>query len=91
MKESDGMVPDQDPLKNEIEANYDYLMRNLGKFMERESGRYAAIRHQKVLGFFDDPFEAVSAARAASGDGLYSVQQVTDGAVWLGTYANTAN
>ena len=71
----------------EIAHNYDFLMRNLANFMPEHHGQYATIRHQQIIGFFDDPLEAVQAGRDASEDGLYSVQEVTDQFVELGVYA----
>lgn len=73
--------------KEEIARNYDYLMRNLARFMLEQAGRYATISHQRIVGFYDDPLDAARAGRGASGDGLYSIQEVTDQPVDLGIYA----
>jgi hypothetical protein len=50
-------------------------------------GKFALIRHQSIVNYFDTPLDAVTAARQF-GDQMYSVQQVTDSPVNLGFYSH---
>lgn len=80
-------MPTSPEQQAEIERKYDFLMRNLAQFLPRHEGRYAAPRHQRVIGFFDDPFDARLAGKKASADGLFSIQEVTAEPIELGVYA----
>jgi hypothetical protein len=89
MSANGGMTMSDADRNEEIARNYDFLQRNLARFMPDQAGRFALLSHQQVLGFFDDAFEAVQAGRRSASDGLYSVQEVTDRPVELGVYANS--
>lgn len=78
----------QDPLRAEIEANYDFFQRSLGTLLATHHGQYALLKSRSVVGFYDDPFEADVAGERAFPDKLYSIQQVTAEPVELGIYAN---
>jgi len=80
-----------DALSREVDQNYDYFQRNLAQFLDREKGRYALLRHRKVLGFFDEPGEAAALASRRFPDDLFSIQEVTTLSVDLGLYSYAAN
>jgi hypothetical protein len=80
-------MPTSTEQRAEIERNYDFLMRNLAQFLPEQEGRYAALRNQQVLGFFDDPYDAHLAGKAAAENGFFSIQEVTDEPIELGVYA----
>ena len=78
---------DNEALSQEVDQNYDYFQRHIASYMPRERGRFALIRHRKVIGFFDDPGEAAQEGAKRFKDDIYSIQEVTDAPVDLGLYS----
>lgn len=77
-----------DRLDIEIDANYDFFRRNLKDFIAEHHHRYAVLREQRVVDFFDEVADADRAARAAFPDGLYSIQPVIDAPIDLGFFSH---
>ncbi len=77
----------EDERDAEIAGNYDYLMRNLARFMPEHHRQYALLKDRNVLGFYDDPLDASIAGQSIPGNGHYSIQEVTDEPIFPGVYA----
>lgn len=77
---------DRNELSREVDRNYDYFQRHISSYLPQESGRFALIRHQEVIGFFDDPGEAAREGAKRFNDGIFSIQEVTDAPIDLGLY-----
>ncbi len=74
-------------LAAEVEHNYDFFQRNMSEYLPKQFGRYALLRHCKIIGFFDNATEAEERGEQFS-DGLYSIQLVDPEPVNLGLYSN---
>jgi hypothetical protein len=72
--------------QREIERNRDFFLNELPKLLPERRGKYALLRNEKIIGFFDTPNDAVTAARQFD-DQMYSIQQVTDLPVNLGFFS----
>ncbi len=76
-----------DARQAEIENNLKFFLGELPKLMAQK-GKFALIRHQKLINFFDTPMDALKAATALYPDKLFSIQQVTDAPTDLGYYSH---
>jgi hypothetical protein len=81
------MTNDHAPRKQEeIDRNLAFFLEQLPKILTDYGGKFALIRHKKIVGYYDTALDAVSSATQLYPDGMYSVQQVTNVAVNLGIY-----
>lgn len=78
-------------LSREVDQNYDYFQRRIASYMTDQRGRYALVRHCKVIDFFDDPGEAAREGSKRFADSIFSIQEVTDAPIDLGLYSYAAN
>jgi hypothetical protein len=76
----------KDPRKQEIEQNLAFFLKELPTLLATHRGKFALLRHQQIINYFDTPQDAVTAAKQYD-DQLYSIQQVTDTAVNLGYFS----
>lgn len=65
-------------LKSEIEANYDFFQRNLGKFLKTHRGQFALLHNRRVEGYFARPSDAYRRGLALYSDGNFSIQEVDE-------------
>lgn len=70
--------------KLEIDGNYDFFQRKLGKLLPHREGQFALIRHEEIVDFFDGPGSAYRAGLARFPDHLFSIQLVSSEPVELG-------
>ena len=78
-----------DPIRQEIEKNYQAFQSLLPTLLTQHPGKFALMRDRKVVEFFDTPRDAyVTGQRLFSNDHLFSVQEVTESAVDLGYYSH---
>lgn len=82
---------DHAALSREVDQNYDYFQRHIASYLPRETGRYALLRHQKVIGFFDDPGVAAAEGAKRFADNIFSIQEVTSAPIDLGLYSYAAH
>jgi hypothetical protein len=78
-------------LHREIEGNFDFFQRNLAQWLTSEAGRYALLRHQQAICFFDKPDAADSYGQSHFGDGLFSIQRVIAEPVELGLFSDATH
>lgn len=76
-----------EPLKVEVDRNYDFFQRNLSRYLADQAGKYALLKSAAVIDFFEGPGEAYREGLRRFSDGLFSVQQVTNEPVELGFYS----
>ena len=77
-----------DPVqRREIDANYDFLQRQLATVLPERRGQYALIKSCRFEGFYDKPGEAYREALARFDDELFSIQEVTDQPLQLGFFS----
>ncbi|MEJ7932657.1 hypothetical protein WG907_00085 [Sphingobium sp. AN558] len=79
------------PLTSEIDANYDYFMRNLAKFLVDHKGQYVLLKDRDVVSFFDEPGTAYRFGRSKFVDGVFSIQEVIEEPIDLGFFSHVAN
>jgi hypothetical protein len=77
----------QQTRQQEIERNLAFFLGQLPNIPAVQAGKYALIRHQNIIGYFDTPLDAIVAARQYD-DRIYSIQQVTNSAVNLGFFSH---
>lgn len=70
--------------RREIDANHDFLQRQLASILPAHRGQYALIRSCRFEGFFEKPGEAYRAGLSRFNDRLFSIQEVTDEPLHLG-------
>lgn len=78
---------DRQQLADEVDRNYDFFQRHMSSYLPRERGRYALLRHGKVIGFYEGA-DAAEERGEQFGDGLYSIQLVDPAPVNLGAFSN---
>jgi hypothetical protein len=73
--------------RKEIEKNFSFFLSQLPNITQTQRGRYALLRHEEIVGFFDTALDALQAGKTAYPDGIFSIQQVTDTPINLGYYS----
>lgn len=86
-----GSAMDHTALSREVDQNYDYFQRYITSYLPEQIGRYALLRHQEVIGFFDDPGEAAREGARRFSDNIFSIQEVSTAPIDLGLYSYAAN
>lgn len=76
-----------DPKSEEVEKNFSAFQKLLPSIIGSHAGKYAVLRNQNVIEYFDTVGDAVTYARDHYEDGLYSVQKVTDQIENLGYFS----
>jgi hypothetical protein len=66
-----------DRQREQVDLNYDVLMRKLSELLPDHQDEYALMRDGEIVGLFGTPTQALLAATAQFPDGLFSIQQVT--------------
>lgn len=74
------------PKDREIERNYHYFKSQVDDLMAEHEGAFALLRHQEIVSYHFDFFDAVLAGRKTYDDGLYSVQEVTTTPEFIGAF-----
>ncbi|MFI4976371.1 MAG: hypothetical protein ACHP84_17695 [Caulobacterales bacterium] len=72
----------------EVEKNYSAFQRQLPELMVTHAGKFAVLRHAKIVDFFDTLSDAARYAARVYPDGMFSVQEVTGHVVNLGFYSH---
>lgn len=75
----------------EIDKNLKSFLSQLPKIAQTQRGRFALLRHQDIVAFFDTAVDALQAGKTAYDDGMFSIQQVTDTPVNLGYYSHAVS
>jgi hypothetical protein len=82
---------DHKALSREVDRNYDFFQRHIAAYLPEQTGRYALLRDQKVIGFYDDPGEAAAEGAKRFKDNIFSIQEVSTAPIDLGLYSYAAN
>ena len=75
----------------EVDANYDFFLRQLHDYAESHAGQYALLKNRSIVEFFDKPGDAYRYARETFNDGLFSIQEVTEEPIDLGFFSHVGN
>ena len=74
--------------RKEISGNLEFFLRELPNLLPLHRDKFALLRHQKIVGYYETVTDAVSAANTLYPDEIFSVQQVTDTAADAGFYSH---
>ena len=80
-----------DAQSQEVDRNYDAFVRQLATILDAHRDQLALMRDGKIVGFFDTVNGALKAADERFGDGLWSIQEVTDEPIDLGFWSHAGN
>ena len=73
--------------QKEIDQNLESFMKELPQLLPAHNGKYALLRHRKIVAYYDTVSDAVSVGNQSYPDKLFSVQQVIQSATDLGYYS----
>ncbi len=76
-----------DSHQDQIRKNYEAFAKKLPTLSEEQRGKFALMRDQEIIAFFDTAADASIAGGKLYQDGLFSVQEVTGSSINLGFYS----
>jgi hypothetical protein len=71
------------PLQQEVDKNFEAFQKELPK-LSAHQGKFALMRHGKIINFYDTLADAVSTGNSVYDDKIFSVQRVTSAPTDLG-------
>lgn len=74
-----------------VDRNFDAFKKRLPELLEKQRGKYALLRHEEIVGFYETVSDAHTAGQQIYSDGLFSIQQVTDTPIDLGFYSHAVH
>ena len=74
--------------EREIDQNYQFFVGHVGKLLPQHEGRYALLRHASFVEAYTSVLEAINQGHSRFGDGVFSVQEVTDKPLDLGFFSH---
>ena len=80
----EGAVPSRQEI---VDRNFESFQKELPELLKTHRGKYALIRDEKVVEFFDSVRDALIYGRDNFSDEAYSVQKVTDTPEDLGYFS----
>jgi len=83
-----GLVIDR---QDEIDRNLAFFLKALPGLPVALMGKYALLRHQTIIDYYDTLPDALKVAHSLYSDKIFSVQQVTDAAAELGFYSHAVH
>lgn len=78
---------DLDPHSLEVDANYDFLQRNLATLLAQHAGEYALLKSCEIVGYYAKPGSAYDEGIRRFPDGIFSIQEITDEPLHLGFWS----
>ncbi|MBI1320036.1 MAG: hypothetical protein GC168_13990 [Candidatus Hydrogenedens sp.] len=79
---------DRSVLDSEIRRNYETFQTLLVSLLETDRGRFCLLRNGAVVEKFDTASDAHKAGQRLFGDGLFSIQEITDTVADLGYFSH---
>ena len=74
--------------QEEVDRNFAFFSAELPNLLIHQRGRFALIREQKIIGFYDTALDALTSAQQLYGDGLFSIQKVSEEVIDLGFFSH---
>lgn len=78
----------QKEIQAEVDRNFKVFQKLLPTLDPANREKFALMKDGKILGFYSSAEDARVAASSFIKDGVYSIQQVTDGVINLGFYTD---
>jgi hypothetical protein len=66
----------RDKIQKEVDLNYEFFTKELSKLLLKHLDKYALLRHQAIIKYFDSFEDAKKYAKKTYSDRLYSIQKV---------------
>lgn len=85
------MIPDRNARQTEVDRNLEAFRSRLPELLSTHPGKYALIRNQEIIGFFDTLVDALLAGQKLYTDQMFSIQQVTETTVDLGFFSHAVH
>lgn len=74
--------------QHEIQRNFEAFQSEVGALVSEHRGKFALMRDAEVTELFENLGDAVSAGHSRFGDGMFSIQEVTDRPLDLGFFSH---
>jgi hypothetical protein len=74
--------------QTEIDQNLEFFLREMPNLPAAAAGKFALLRHQKIIDYYDTILDALKVGNAQYEDKIFSVQQVTTHIADLGFYSH---
>ena len=78
-------------LQNAVDKNFTAFLQMLPELLQSHPNKFALLRNEKVIEFFDTARDAMIHGAERFDDGLYSVQEVTDTKADLGYFSHAVH
>jgi len=77
--------------QEEIDLNLEFFLKELPGLPAALRGKYALLRHQAIVEYYDTILDALKAANSSYPDRMFSIQEVTSDAVDLGIFSHAVH
>ena len=74
--------------EEEVENNFIFFQDKLKNILPENRGKFALIKNQEIVDFFETREDASKAGRIAYQDKIFSIQEVTEEVIDLGYYSH---
>ncbi len=81
----------KDIKRQEIEKNFAFFELVLPEYTESHGGRYALLRHEEIIDFYDTVRDAYTTGVRNYKDGLFSIQKVDPRPIDLGVFSHAVH
>jgi len=85
------LAPDRNARQIEVDRNLESFRGKLPELLRTHPGKFALMRHQEIVDFFDTLIDALIAGQKLYSDQLFSVQQVTEASIDLGFFSHAVH
>jgi hypothetical protein len=82
------VVPDRSARQAEVDRNLDVFRKQLPELLQTHPGKFALMRHQEIVDYFDTLTDALVAGQKLYSDQQFSIQEVTESSVDLGFFSH---
>ena len=77
--------------QEEVDRNFAFFQTELGNLLPKHRGKYALLRDQSIIDYYDTVLDAQTAAEQLYKDGLFSIQKVSEEVVDLGLFSHAVH
>jgi hypothetical protein len=74
--------------QQEVDRNFAFFHPKLPELLKTHRGKFALIRNQEIIGFYDTVMDAHTTGAKFFDDGLFSIQEVDDTPIDLGVFSH---
>lgn len=81
----------KDVKTEQVEKNFQAMLERLDEYMVFHENKYALMRNEEVIEFYDSWEDAYKTGRKFYEDGLFSVQEITKTPIDLGYFSHAVH